>query len=47
MIFDFDVSIKVIMDYVNEKLIPKQISYSGFWDLPLRKQENVDFTIDF
>lgn len=47
MLFDFDVTMKVKMSYENEVLYPVQILYSGFWDLPLRKQETVDFELDF
>ncbi|MBL0341728.1 MAG: hypothetical protein IPP71_12775 [Bacteroidetes bacterium] len=47
MLFDFNVTMKVTMGYESDKLIPKQIRYSGFWDLPLKKQETVDFVLDF
>ena len=47
MLFDFDVTMKVTMGYEKSVLYPVQILYSGFWDLPLRKQETVDFELDF
>lgn len=47
MLFDFDVAMKITMGYEREKLIPKQILYSGFWDVPMKKQETVDFELGF
>lgn len=47
VLFDFDVTMKITMGYEKDKLIPKQILYSGFWDVPMKKQETVDFELGF
>ncbi len=47
LLFDFDVTMKITMGYEQDLLIPKQILYSGYWDLPLKKKETVDFELDF
>ena len=47
MLFDFDVNIKVTMDYNGELLYPAKIDYKGFWDIPFHKEEKVDFDITF
>jgi hypothetical protein len=47
LLFDFDVTMKIKMDYDKSMLYPSEISYSGFWDVPLRKAETVDFQLNF
>ena len=47
LFFDFDVDMKIKMDYVNDILYPSHIEYSGFWNIPLRKKETVDFELLF
>ncbi len=47
MLFDFDVSMKITMSYDKGILYPSKIDYTGFWDVPLHKKENVDFNLDF
>ena len=47
VLFDFDVTMKVTMDYKSEILYPSKIEYTGFWDIPFKKKEKVDFELDF
>lgn len=47
LLFDFDVKMKVTMDYSGENLYPKRIEYAGFWDLPARRKETTEFELDF
>ena len=47
LLFDFDVTMKVTMNYDFGLLYPSKIEYTGFWDIPLRKEEKVDFNLDF
>jgi hypothetical protein len=37
---------KIVMDDA-PMLHPKNISYKGFWDVPLKKKEKVDFDLNF
>lgn len=46
LLFDFDVNMKIVMDDA-PMLYPKNISYKGFWDVPLKKKEKVDFDLSF
>lgn len=46
-VFDFDVRMKITMEYENDLLYPGRIEYSGYWDLPLKKQERADFDLRF
>ncbi|MBK8416648.1 MAG: hypothetical protein IPL22_20330 [Bacteroidetes bacterium] len=46
LLFDFDVNMKIVMDD-SPMLHPKNISYKGFWDVPLKKKEKVDFDLNF
>jgi len=47
IMFDFDVTMKVTMDYKSEVLYPSKIEYTGFWDIPFKKKEKVDFELVF
>jgi hypothetical protein len=47
LLFDFDVHMKVTMDYSGENLYPKRIEYAGFWDLPARRKETTEFELEF
>jgi len=47
LLFDFDVAMKVIMDIHGNEVYASKIEYSGFWDIPLRKKETVDFDLGF
>jgi hypothetical protein len=46
-LFDFNVEMKIRMDYHGNILYPSQIKYSGYWDLPLKKTERADFMLNF
>lgn len=47
LLFEFDVTMKVTMSYDRNILYPSKINYSGFWDIPMKKQETVDFELNF
>jgi hypothetical protein len=47
LLFDFDVDMKVTMAYENETLYPSKIEYSGFWDVPMHKEERANFDLIF
>ncbi|MDQ3052018.1 MAG: hypothetical protein M3Q95_14140 [Bacteroidota bacterium] len=47
LLFEFDVSMKVTMSYDRNVLYPSKINYSGYWDIPMKKQETVDFELNF
>jgi len=47
LLFDFDVTMKVTMNYDHGILYPSKIEYTGFWDVPFRKKEKVDFNLLF
>ncbi len=46
LLFEFDVTIKVEMKKVDGVLVPSFISYNGFWDVPMRKIEMVNFVLE-
>ncbi|MEO5572458.1 MAG: hypothetical protein ABIT08_12980 [Bacteroidia bacterium] len=45
--FDFDVKMDVKLEEINGALVPVFINYNGFWDIPFRKPEIVEFKIWF
>ena len=45
--FDFDGKMNVKLQEINNELVPVSINYSGFWDVPFRKPEIVQFKILF
>jgi len=47
VLFDFDVEMKVEMKNHLNEIYPGTIEYSGFWDIPMKKQETVDFQLKF
>ena len=47
VLFDFDVNIKVTMNYNGEVLYPANIIYNGYWDIPFHKEEKVNFNLSF
>lgn len=47
LLFDFDVTMKIVMDTFNGVLYPAAIDYKGFWDVPLKRQETIDFDLRF
>lgn len=47
IVFDFDVTMDVKLEQINNALVPVSVKYNGFWDVPFRKRETVAFTIRF
>jgi hypothetical protein len=47
ILFDFDVKMEVKLEQINGALVPVFINYNGFWDIPFRKPEIVNFEIVF
>ncbi|SIO06948.1 hypothetical protein [Chitinophaga niabensis] len=47
MIFDFNVRMNVQMTKKDDLLLPALITYSGTWNVPLKKRETADFTAKF
>lgn len=47
VLFDFDVKMEVKLEEINGALVPVFINYNGFWDIPFRKPEIVQFEILF
>jgi hypothetical protein len=47
LLFDFNVTMRVTMNYDQGILYPSIIEYTGFWDVPLHKKEKVEFNLDF
>ncbi len=47
ILFDFNVTMHMKLTKIKETLIVDQISYKGFWDIPLRKPERATFNIQF
>jgi hypothetical protein len=45
--FDFDVKMDVKLEEINGALVPVFINYNGFWDIPFKKPEIVQFKILF
>jgi hypothetical protein len=44
-LIDLDVAVEVEMGYVQDQIVPKYISYKGFWDVPFNKPEIADFQL--
>ncbi len=44
-LLDLDISVIVNMDYVNDKHVPMEINYNGFWNVIFFKSEKVDFSL--
>jgi len=44
-LFQFNVRIRVTLDLIKEELVPTDIAYSGFWDVPTKKAEYIAFTL--
>ncbi|MEP7170286.1 MAG: hypothetical protein ABI855_13025, partial [Bacteroidota bacterium] len=43
--FEFDVTMDVKLQEINNALVPVIIKYDGFWDIPFKKPESVKFEI--
>lgn len=46
LLFDFDVRIVVENAVLDQVLVPMLIKYSGFWDIPLQKEERINFEVE-
>ena len=44
-LIDLNVTVNVEMGYVQNQLVPFNIHYNGFWDIPFNKPEIADFTL--
>ena len=44
-LIDLDVTVEVEMGYVSQELVPLNIHYHGFWDIPFSKTEIADFKL--
>lgn len=44
-IVDLEVTVEVEMGYSNNVLVPKYISYDGYWDIPFKKAEIAQFKL--
>ncbi len=47
LLFEFDVHMSIATATVEGNVYPSRISYRGFWDLPLRKEERANFDLSF
>lgn len=45
--FDFDVTMDIKLQSINQTVVPVGIAYSGFWDIAFKKKENVNFKLSF
>ena len=46
-IYQFDVSMNIELFKRGEKYYPKTIHYNGYWNVPIKKREAANFTLDF
>ncbi len=46
-LYSFDVDIDILLDFINDRYVPVDISYKGFWDLAFKKPEIAEFHISF
>jgi hypothetical protein len=47
MLYEFDVQMEVKLIQFENTTVPGEVFYKGFWNIPLKKPENVEFTIFF
>ena len=45
--FDFDITMDIKLQSINQTVVPVSISYSGFWDIAFKKKEAVRFNLSF
>ncbi len=45
--FDFDVTMDIKLTKIGGKYVPEYIKYDGFWNVPLKKPEIAQFTVNF
>jgi hypothetical protein len=46
ILFDFDISIEVENAYAGQWLVPRMVSYDGFWNVPFKKPEIISFKME-
>lgn len=46
ILFQFDVHIQVNLTNIDGVLVPTQVHYNGFWDVPAKKAEYISFRLD-
>ncbi|MEL6864796.1 MAG: hypothetical protein AAFP19_10265 [Bacteroidota bacterium] len=46
-LFSFDVHMQIELDLWDSSYLPKRIKYDGYWDVPAKKPETAEFTIQF
>lgn len=44
-LYSFDIDIDILLDKINDKYVPININYDGYWDLPLKKPEIARFSV--
>lgn len=47
LFYQFDVSMKIKVDKIDEKYLPTEINYKGFWKVPFKKEERCKFKLEF
>lgn len=45
LLFEFDVKIDVDLEKIGDALVPVLITYSGFWDVSMKKPEYINFRV--
>lgn len=46
-LYQFDVQINVELTKIDTKYYPTQITYAGFWNVPIKKREAAEFQLEF
>jgi hypothetical protein len=47
LLYDFDVSMEIYLKPYKDSTVPTSVSYSGWWNIPFKKAEFVDFSLQF
>lgn len=47
LLYDFDVMMEVNLKLFNNTTVPTSVRYSGWWNIPFKKAEYVDFELEF
>ena len=47
LLYQFDVSMKIKVDKIQDKYIPNEINYKGYWKVPFKKEERCKFKVQF
>ncbi|MBK8504096.1 MAG: hypothetical protein IPL46_18945 [Saprospiraceae bacterium] len=45
--YQFDVSMQILLQKINERYYPAKIDFDGFWNIPMKRKETSSFTVDF